>query len=173
MLDLDDAARQDPNWIRTNGVDAGRDGCRVPLPWTRESAAFGFSPPDAAVAPWLPQPERFAKYAVSELWADVDSPPALHRRALCIRRAGPGLAKDAFRWLDVPESVLFFERGNGFACVVNFGTEPYPLPAGSKVVLTSVRGRRGARAGPRSAPVDQPGPVMSPSISGTRGRRTG
>ncbi|GAA2971615.1 glycoside hydrolase family 13 protein [Streptomyces enissocaesilis] len=147
VLDLDDAARQDPNWIRTNGVDAGRDGCRVPLPWTQESATFGFSPPDAA-APWLPQPEWFAKYAVSELWSDVDSILALHRRALRIRRSEPGLAGDAFRWLDAPEGVLFFERGNGFACVVNFGTEPYPLPAGSKVVLTSVR------CGDESLPAD-------------------
>src|SRR6185369_13637875 len=37
-------AIQDPMHFRSGGLDPGRDGCRVPLPWTADSNhAFGFS----------------------------------------------------------------------------------------------------------------------------------
>ena len=35
---------QDPMHARSGGVDPGRDGCRVPLPWSGTAAPFGFSP---------------------------------------------------------------------------------------------------------------------------------
>ena len=38
----------------------GRDGCRVPLPWSGAAAPYGFSPAGAAEEPWLPQPADFA-----------------------------------------------------------------------------------------------------------------
>ena len=34
--------RQDPAFHRTGGVETGRDGCRVPLPWDSQAAAVGF-----------------------------------------------------------------------------------------------------------------------------------
>ena len=40
--DLPLDAIQDPMHRRSGGVDPGRDGCRVPLPWTRGGATFGF-----------------------------------------------------------------------------------------------------------------------------------
>ena len=54
---IPDAARRDPTFRRTGGAVAGRDGCRVPLPWDRGGASFGFSAAVAAAAPdppWLP-----------------------------------------------------------------------------------------------------------------------
>ncbi len=35
---------QDPMHYRSGGIDPGRDGCRVPLPWSGDHAPFGFSP---------------------------------------------------------------------------------------------------------------------------------
>jgi Alpha amylase, catalytic domain len=35
--------RQDPIWHRTGGADPGRDGSRVPLPWSGDAPPFGFS----------------------------------------------------------------------------------------------------------------------------------
>ena len=35
-LDMPDEAREDPLFIRTKGKELGRDGCRVPLPWTTD-----------------------------------------------------------------------------------------------------------------------------------------
>jgi alpha-glucosidase len=35
---------QDPVYHRTRGAEKGRDGCRVPLPWTAGGVSFGFGP---------------------------------------------------------------------------------------------------------------------------------
>ena len=44
VLDLPDEVRQDPTFFRTNGERKGRDGCRIPLPWTAEAdGSHGFS----------------------------------------------------------------------------------------------------------------------------------
>lgn len=43
---------EDPMHARSGGVDPGRDGCRVPLPWTADAPHAGFSTGE----PWLPQP---------------------------------------------------------------------------------------------------------------------
>ena len=48
---------QDPMYFRSDGVDPGRDGCRVPLPWSGDAAPFGFSPDGAGAPPWLRQPD--------------------------------------------------------------------------------------------------------------------
>ena len=40
---------------RSGGRDPGRDGCRVPLPWSGDEQPFGFS----TATPWLPQPAEW------------------------------------------------------------------------------------------------------------------
>ncbi len=42
---------QDPMHHRSGGVDPGRDGCRVPLPWSGARQPFGFSPDGATADP--------------------------------------------------------------------------------------------------------------------------
>ena len=44
VQDIPDELRQDPIWARTGGADPGRDGSRVPLPWSGTEPPFGFSP---------------------------------------------------------------------------------------------------------------------------------
>lgn len=44
---------EDPMHFRSGGTDPGRDGCRVPLPWTQDGSSYGFG---SAGEPWLPQP---------------------------------------------------------------------------------------------------------------------
>src|SRR6185436_8093578 len=41
--DLPDQVRRDPVWHRTGGLEPGRDGCRVPLPWSGRTPPFGFT----------------------------------------------------------------------------------------------------------------------------------
>ena len=53
VWDIPAELRQDPIYFRTRGERVGRDGCRVPLPWSGTRAPFGFGP---AGEPWLPQP---------------------------------------------------------------------------------------------------------------------
>jgi alpha-glucosidase len=139
--DLPVEAREDPIFHRSNGVDIGRDGCRVPLPWSGRQAPFGFSPDNAAAAPWLPQPAGWAAHTAAALDAEPDSILRFYRTALAARRAEPALRSadnPAVDWLsDAPDPVLHFRRGNDFHCLVNLGAEPVALPADRSVVLAS------------------------------------
>jgi len=58
VQDIPDELRQDPIWARTGGADPGRDGSRVPLPWSGNEPPFGFSPAGTCEVPWLPQPKE-------------------------------------------------------------------------------------------------------------------
>ncbi|SDG24052.1 alpha-glucosidase [Lentzea fradiae] len=118
--DLPDELREDPVWHRSGFTDRGRDGCRVPLPW---SAQDGPS--------WLPQPENWQDFSVAAQTDDPGSMLSLYRRVFELRR---GIAGD-LEWLDLGEDVLAFKRG-GLTCVVNLSDEPIGLP--STPALSSV-----------------------------------
>jgi alpha-glucosidase len=153
-LDLPDEARQDPAWFRTGGRSHGRDGCRVPLPWTSRGPSFGFSPDDATGAPWLPQPEWFGAYARSSQQADADSTLALYRAALHARRSVFQLADPEVSWIDVPgrDDVLAFHRGDA-GCVVVFGDQPlrYPPTWGAPLLASAPPPRDGYLPGNSAA----------------------
>ncbi len=64
VLDLPDEAREDPLFARTGGRQLGRDGCRIPMPWTADPAgAHGFSSLPAHREPWLPLPADWGEHA--------------------------------------------------------------------------------------------------------------
>jgi alpha-glucosidase len=140
VLDIPDAARQDPVFRRTNGQVHGRDGARVPLPWDEGGPSFGFSRTDRGVAlapPWLPQPPDWGDYGVAAQRDDPASVLSLYRAALLLRRAQPAFGSGALRWLATPDDVLAFARDPGFVCAVNFGPAPFPLPPYREVLLAS------------------------------------
>ncbi len=122
---------------RSGGVDPGRDGCRVPLPWSGGSPPFGFSPTDRQADPWLPQPAHWAALTVEVQSADEGSMLALYRRALAIRRTDPDLAGEAFAWLPSGPDVLAFRRGERFVSITNLGEHGVPAPDGAELVLAS------------------------------------
>jgi alpha-glucosidase len=138
--DIPDALRQDPMFRRTQGRNPGRDGCRVPIPWSGDAPPFGFSPPEAAAPPWLPQPPAWRDRTVAAQTGDPDSMLELYRRALACRRQLPDLGDGDLTWLPAPASVLAFRRGR-IACVVNLSERPVGLhtvvPATGPVVLAS------------------------------------
>ncbi|MDR1766949.1 MAG: glycoside hydrolase family 13 protein [Propionibacteriaceae bacterium] len=131
VADIPDDARQDPIFFRSPGFDVGRDGCRVPLPWTPDGPSFGFGPGRAN----LPQPDWFADYAVSVEDADDASPLNWYRRALAARRRLIAATPAKLEWIDSPADTLHFRRG-GWRVFTNFGDAPAPLPAG-RVALTT------------------------------------
>ncbi|WP_197351280.1 glycoside hydrolase family 13 protein [Streptomyces bathyalis] len=135
--DLPDDVLQDPMWERSEHTDRGRDGCRVPIPWSGETAPFGFSPEGATGEPWLPQPANWKEHSVEIQTGDDASMLELYRSALHLRRAHPALGEGSLTWWDAPEGVLAFNRDPDFACVVNFSAEPYRLPQQHKVLLAS------------------------------------
>ena len=116
---------QDPSAVIEDGrVVSGRDGSRVPLPWTTDDEFFGFS----ANGAHLPQPEWFAAYAVQTQNGDPASTLALYRRALALRHELR--TEERAEWLDLGPEVLAFRRPNGWISVTNFGEEAIKLPAG-------------------------------------------
>ncbi|GGX79904.1 glycoside hydrolase family 13 protein [Streptomyces anandii] len=135
--DLPEAVLQDPIWERSGHTDRGRDGCRVPIPWSGRSAPYGFSPEDASAAPWLPQPADWSERSVAAQSGDERSMLELYRRALRLRREHPALGDGTLTWRDAPEGVLCFDREPGLVCLVNLSAEPYPLPGHGSVLLSS------------------------------------
>ncbi|WP_414636344.1 alpha-amylase family glycosyl hydrolase [Actinophytocola sp.] len=128
---------QDPMFHRSAGADPGRDGCRVPMPWSDVEPPFGFSPRTATSPPWLPQPLAWKDLTVEAQTGDPHSMLELYRAALRIRAAEPALGDGELRWLSAPEGVLAFARDPGFACVVNLSPAAVPLPPHESVLLTS------------------------------------
>jgi alpha-glucosidase len=145
VQDIPDELRQDPIWARTCGADPGRDGSRVPLPWSGTEPPFGFSPPGAA-EPWLPQPKEWRELTVAAESASPDSVLALYREALRIRRSSAALGNGPMTWQPSAAGVLAFDRpagggsgagAGGLRCVANLSAVPVPLPAGAAVLLSS------------------------------------
>ncbi|MBF5082968.1 glycoside hydrolase family 13 protein [Quadrisphaera sp. INWT6] len=155
--DLPPEVLQDPMAFRSEGAEKGRDGCRVPLPWTPTGPSFGFGPDDleggaAPSPPHLPQPAWFAGASVAVQEADPTSALHLHRHALRVRR--DVLGPEELTWEEAPEGVLHWSRpagppqgggggeeGGRWHCVVNAGGADgsgavVPLPAG-RLLLTS------------------------------------
>jgi alpha-glucosidase len=135
--------RQDPMWLRSGGVDPGRDGCRVPLPWSGSTQPYGFSS-DQRVRLWLDQPVDWAPLTVEAQSKDPLSMLSLYRAGLRIRGSAPWGSDLALRWLTSDAEVLAFTRGEGFMCIVNFGPQPVELPAGADVLIVSDELERGA-----------------------------
>jgi alpha-glucosidase len=131
--DIPEAMLADPVWERSGRTRRGRDGCRVPLPWTRSGPSLGFG--DGA--PWLPQPTNWSSLSVEAEESDRTSMLWLYRDALRVRRDLPELHGDVYTWLESGDDVIALTRGDGFACVVNFGETSIELPSGT-VLLCSV-----------------------------------
>ncbi len=136
--DLPEDVLQDPRWRRSGYTERGRDGCRVPIPWSAAAPSFGFSPKGTEKEPWLPQPADFAAVAVAAQETDAGSMLALYRAALALRRSHPGLGGGELTWRPAEPGVLAFDRDAGFVCMVNLADGPVALPPGARVLLASV-----------------------------------
>ena len=132
VAEIDDAERQDPTFFRSPGIDLGRDGCRVPLPWTRGGHSFGFGSAGAH----LPQPEWFGESSVEAEEGRPSSTLTMYRHALALRHELH--TEETLTWVPTGrDDVLHFIRPNGWENITNFGTEPYPLDGDAQVLLVS------------------------------------
>lgn len=126
----------DPMYFRSGGSRPGRDGCRVPLPWTRAGLSYGFGA-EGSATPWLPQPQGWSSLSVEAQEADPTSTLSLYRRSIALRGELPDLREGAFGWIDTGDGAVGFGRGAHFVCLSNFAPTPMPLPQGAEVVLVS------------------------------------
>jgi alpha-glucosidase len=128
-VDLPDDALQDPTWERTGHQVRGRDGERVPMPWSGDRPPYGFGP---SAATWLPMPSDWAGVTVEAEEGDPASTLELYRTTLQLRRKLAGLQGTDFEWLDAPAGCLGYRRGD-IRVWLNTGAVAVPLPAGEFV----------------------------------------
>ena len=118
-VDLPDEVRQDPIFERTGGERKGRDGCRVPLPWTRDAAGALVAAAAGVVGREVRRGAARRRHVV----------PRSYRRAIELRPSG------ALRVARLAPGALVFER-DGVVCAVNVSAEPFALPEG-RLLLAS------------------------------------
>ena len=142
-VDVPVEAREDPLFHRSGGAHAGRDGCRVPLPWTVAEPVFGFGPAGSDLT-WLPLPDGWGDRCVDRQREDGASILHLYRRAIALRpQLGPVAASDLRDRSPDGEELLVIERpaaGGATAwVVVNLGDAPASFAAtpGARLLLAS------------------------------------
>ena len=131
QVEVEPEFRQDPLWFRTG--NPGRDGCRVPMPWSGSQPPFGFGP--GTGQPWIPQPAEWSELTVESETADPASTLAFYRAALATRRTFSETAGEDVEMVEIGTDVLCFRRGP-VTVVLNCGTGPVALPAG-EVLMAS------------------------------------
>ena len=129
-VDVAPQHRQDPAWFRTG--KPGRDGCRVPIPWSGDRPPYGFGP--GSDQPWIPQPDDWGLLSVAAQQSDPDSTLAFYRRALAARRKHAADAGEVV--VEVDDDALTLRRGE-LTVVLNCGATPVPLPPGELLVASA------------------------------------
>jgi alpha-glucosidase len=152
VFDIPASARQDPVFLNAEGGSLGRDGCRVPLPWSSDAkGAHGFSNVGVrtvatTAAPWLPQPAGWGEYSVETQDGQMGSTLELYRTAGRVRAESPDFHGEDLQWLE-PEDLetsaelLAFRRGQTII-IMNLGLHTLPIPSawlpkGSTILVTS------------------------------------
>ncbi|MDO4243635.1 MAG: glycoside hydrolase family 13 protein [Actinomyces sp.] len=142
----------DPIARRNRGVEKGRDGCRVPLPWAAEGSSYGFGP-DGAAPPHLPQPAGWGARSVETQEDDPGSTLRLYRDGLRLRRELWGPAnREPLTWVRRDEEVLAFARGD-LQCWTAFDAE-VELPAGEVLLASAALRTRQDGSGRQVLPPD-------------------
>ena len=141
-------ALQDPYGITFWPNFKGRDGCRTPMPWHDDELA-GFT----SGKPWLPIADAHRTRSVAAQERDPESVLNAVRAFLRWRHGQPALVTGAIRFLDAPEPVLAFVRGDqsdsadATALLVAFNLSgaavEWPLPAGLSAQAIDAPGVRG------------------------------
>lgn len=126
--EMADSDRQDPIYFRTNGNQKGRDGARVPIPWSGESAPFGFT----TGKPWLPLQDSWRQFTVESELKDPHSSLNLYRSALQIRKR-EFVSSGDISWSKT-DGILSFKRGQ-VEVVLNTTDQPFLID--KEVLLSS------------------------------------
>lgn len=134
---LPNELRQDPSFFRTNGVERGRDGCRVPMPWVSGAPGNGFGPATAS-EPWLPQPESYSRYAADRQVGMEGSTYELYKLVLGLRTEHElGHGKLVWSELNDADRGLLAFTNREMLVLANLGDTPVGVPSGYRVAAAS------------------------------------
>lgn len=135
--ELQDSDRQDPMFIRTQGETKGRDGARVPLPWSGDTTPFGFT----TGKPWLPINQTWQKLTVESEQADPQSSLNFYRETLALR-AEHLINAGEVHWIESPlhgkrsSDLLVFKRGD-VTVAMNLSEKPQEVRIEGRVIMLS------------------------------------
>ena len=129
---LPDDVLQDPIWTRSDHAERGRDGCRVPVPWTPDGPSLGFGPGE----PWLPQPAAYASLAPTEQDGVEGSTLELYRHLLRERRARH-LGRGELTWIDPPTAGVLAFTVADVTVLSTVGGGSVEVPSEHRVVVAS------------------------------------
>ncbi len=113
---------QDPYGINFWPKFKGRDGCRTPFPWERDSQNAGFSHGNT----WLPMAEEHPEMAVDAQHGNNRSVLNHYRNMILWRKQNPALALGDIEFLDCEEDCIVFIRryeAQTLLCGFNFTNE--------------------------------------------------
>ena len=111
--DLPEDVLDDPIWERSGRQVRGRDGCRVPMPWSGTAPPFGFGP--GRGRSHGSRSRRVGRRSPPRRSDDdPDSHLSLYRAALRIRRQHPALGDGRLSGSTTATDVLCFDRQPGF-----------------------------------------------------------
>jgi alpha-glucosidase len=151
VLDLPEDSLQDPIWERSGRTERGRDGCRVPLPWTSDPLTnFGFSSVQTVGPSWLPQPLDWGRFSAKDQLSNDESMLSLYRQALSIRASLTSATDIEVR--NLGDGLVAFERVD-LLCILNVGAQAQPLPAGLGEVLLRSQNAATATVIPENAAI--------------------
>jgi alpha-glucosidase len=143
-VSLPDPALRDPTWERSGHTERGRDGVRVPYPWSADQPGYGFT----GGVPWLPQPPEWAELAAGAQRGVPGSTLELYRAALALRRRW--LIGEDCTWLAAAPGVVALRRGP-VVCALNAGGRPAEPPVAGEPLLCSAELGAGGELPPDSA----------------------
>jgi len=108
----------DPLGLRYWPKNKGRDGCRTPMPWSKEKPNGGFS----KTKPWLPLKEDQLNNSVNIQEINPLSVLNFYKDFIKFRRITTPLKSGSIEFYDIHKDLLFFSRQGDYnvACLFNF-----------------------------------------------------
>ena len=131
VADIPKNKLQDPVWVNSGNKFKGRDGCRVPLPWS-SGYNFGFS----SGTPHLPMPAWFEDYTVESQNSDTESFLNFYRAVIKIRKELT--VSDMFDWVENSDrGVVHFKRSEDWYSLTNMNDIEISMPNFSEIYYSS------------------------------------
>jgi alpha-glucosidase len=139
---LERSQLRDPVGIRGWPTNAGRDGCRTPMPWTCDEG-HGFTRP--GVEPWLPVVVP-SEGCVADQLDDPASVLAFACGLIALRRDRGDLRRGAYRTLRSPSGTWAYLRGDATTIAIATTDEGGRIDVGDGTIVFATDAERvGAR----------------------------
>ena len=138
QANVPDEDRQDPAFFRQTPESEykGRDGCRVPMPWDANLPNAGFT----NAKPWLPMPEAWQAYSVSNQQDNPDSMLNYYRNMIHRRKIENWMKSDSIVAIESSSGILSFVKeseNKRVRVLMNFSDSDFRFDNNNTIIRTS------------------------------------